>query len=195
MFSFIMLAAGTIFFDAGWPLRLFSVAQIDAPRSPPNRPGPLALVLGASFLFVQFALPLRFLAYPGDPNWTEEAFRFAWRVMLTEKTGSVEFRVVTAEGERLIRPRPELTELQSRMMATQPDMIHDYALHLARRFTPANGPRARVYADAFAALNGRPSQRLIDPSIDLAAEPRRLGPARFIVPLNDAQGLREAHLR
>jgi vitamin K-dependent gamma-carboxylase len=41
----------------------------------------------------------------------------------------------------------------------------------------------RVYAHAWAALNGRPSQRLIDPTVDLAAEPRTVLPKRFIVPL------------
>ena len=36
------------------------------------------------FLGIQFLLPLRHLLYPGNVNWTEEGFRFAWRVMLVE---------------------------------------------------------------------------------------------------------------
>jgi hypothetical protein len=193
MFSFIMLVAGTIFFEPDWPLRLLSLKPSRAPARI-ERLSPIGVGLGALFLTIQLALPLRFLAYPGNPNWTEEAFRFAWRVMLTEKSGTVEFRVVTAEGERVVRPRSELTELQARMMSTQPDMIHQYALHLAERFGRSGSTRVRVYADAWAALNGRPSQRLIDPNVDLAAESRSLLPARFIVPLADAGDRLEAAL-
>jgi vitamin K-dependent gamma-carboxylase len=195
MFSFIMLVAGTVFFRPDWPLRLLALPRPRAAAEPPARAARHELALAAAFLLVQLALPLRFLVYPGNPNWTEEAFRFAWRVMLTEKSGTVEFRVVTPEGERLVRPREELSELQVRMMSTQPDMIHQYAKHLARRYQAEGGGRVRVYADAWAALNGRLSQRLIDPTVDLAAEPRTLGPVRFIVPLSEAQGGLEARLR
>jgi vitamin K-dependent gamma-carboxylase len=43
----------------------------------------------------------------------------------------------------------------------------------------------RVYASAWAALNGRPRQRLIDPDVDLMRVPRSLAPKSWIVPLND----------
>jgi hypothetical protein len=62
-------------------------------------------------------------------------------------------------------------------------MIHAYAHHLARRFQEAGHGRVHVYAHAWASLNGRPSQRLIDPDVDLAAEARTLLPNRFVVPL------------
>ncbi len=55
------------------------------------------------YLALQVLVPLRFALYPGNPNWTEEAFRFAWRVMLIEKSGSVEYRVATRDGERLVK--------------------------------------------------------------------------------------------
>jgi hypothetical protein len=190
LFSFVMLVATTVFFEPSWPASLLArwrrpsdEARGVRVATPDPRPlGLVPLVLLALFLLVQLVTPLRFLAYPGNPNWTEDAFRFAWRVMLIEKTGSAEFRVETPRGTRTVRPREELTELQVKMMSTQPDMIHEYARHLARRFeTPEASPR--VYADAWAALNGRPSQRLIDPTVDLAAEPRTLAPARFVVPL------------
>ncbi len=69
------------------------------------------------------------------------------------------------------------------MLSTQPDMIHEYALELARRERARTGAEVQVYADAWAALNGRPSQRLLDPTVDLAAEPRSLTSKRWIVPL------------
>lgn len=182
MFSFIMLLAGTVFFAPDWPSALLSPGA--RPSTGQTRSlTPTFAVLSGIFLLAQAVLPLRFLAYPGNPNWTEEAFRFSWRVMLIEKTGSVEYRVVTPAGDKLVLPQRELSALQYKMMSTQPDMIHEYALVLAQRYTAADGQRPRVYAEAWAALNGRPAQRLIDPGIDLAAQARTLRPAPFIVPL------------
>lgn len=184
MFSFIMLTAGTLFFDPRWPERLLRRApRISEPAPNVPRLAPAGLAIAASYLLVQLVVPLRHLAYPGNPNWTEEAFRFAWRVMLIEKSGSVEYRVVSARGVEVVHPREELTALQAKMLSTQPDMIHEYALHLAERYRRATGRQVQVYADAWAALNGRPSQRLIDPEVDLARVPRTLSPQAFIVPL------------
>jgi vitamin K-dependent gamma-carboxylase len=185
VFSWVMLAAATVFFAPDWPRRWLSrrngAASASAPA--PRRLPAWGLALGAAHLGLQLALPLRHLAYPDAVNWTEQGFRFAWRVMLIEKAGMVEFDVEADDQRLTVRPRSELTPLQYKMMSTQPDMIHDYALELARRYTARGHTRVRVYARAWASLNGRPSQPLIDPRIDLAAEPRRFGTARFIVPL------------
>ncbi len=186
VFSWVMIVAGTVFFDPAWPRRFF---RDSAPEHADPRPlGRAVVAAGALYLAIQLLVPLRFLLYPGNPNWTEEAFRFSWRVMLIEKTGSVEYRVTTKNGEHLVRPRDELTPLQAKMLSTQPDMIHQFALELGRRYRASSGGPANVYADAWAALNGRRSQRLIDPSVDLASEPRSLGPQRWIVPLDTLPG-------
>jgi vitamin K-dependent gamma-carboxylase len=192
IFSFLMLTCATLFFEPSWPRRFIARIRPAAPVAAapdlaevPARPvsQPVLAALGL-YLAVSLALPLRLALYPGASSWTEEGFRFAWRVMLTEKTGHVEFEVVDAAGRRTrVNPRSELTRLQYAMMATQPDMIHEFALHLARRYEANGHGRVRVYAQAWAALNGRPSQRFIDPTVDLAAEKRSLLPKRFIVPL------------
>jgi vitamin K-dependent gamma-carboxylase len=182
VFSWVMLVAATVFFDPSWPRRWLAPAP--APAASASPPPRWCLALAAVYLFVQLALPLRHIAYPDTVNWTEQGFRFAWRVMLIEKTGLVEFEVHAGERRFVVRPRDELTPLQYKMMSTQPDMIHDYALHLAERYAARGEGQVRVYAKAWASLNGRPSQLLIDPKVDLAAEPRRLGHSRFIVPLS-----------
>ena len=56
-------------------------------------------------------------------------------------------------------------------MATEPDLIHQAALAIAadeRR----RGHEVEVRVDAWVSLNGRPAARLIDPTVDLAHEPR-----------------------
>lgn len=185
VFSWVMLVCATVFFDPSWPRRWLK-ALGPAPASSNSASGRLTrwtAAVASAYLAIQLLVPLRFLAYPGNVNWTDEAFRFAWRVMLVEKSGTVEYRVHSQRGESLIHPRTELTPLQYKMMSTDPDMIHEYARHLAVRLRAAGEADVKVYADAYASLNGRPGQRLIDPTVDLAAFPRRLKPQPFIVPL------------
>jgi len=203
VFPWVMLVGATVFFEPDWPRRWLS--RVRQQRAGPVGSAPTGIAPGRSLavrsaeratpralwvvaglhLAVQVLVPLRFFLYPGWVNWSEEGFRFAWRVMLIEKAGQVEFEVVMpSTRERFqIYPRRELTPLQYRMMATQPDMIHDYARHLKDRYREQGHPDAKVYARAWVSLNGRPSQPLIDPNVDLGSEPRSLGPSRFIVPL------------
>ena len=89
-----------------------------------------------------------------------------------------------ADGRRFdVYPRRELTPLQYRMLSTQPDMIHDYARHLAARFRDEGATHVAVYARAHASLNGRPSQLLIDPNVDLAKQSDGLSPKPWIAAL------------
>jgi vitamin K-dependent gamma-carboxylase len=182
VFSWVMLVAATVFFDPAWPRRWLRV-RAAAPGSISIRLSPRMAAVALVYVGIQFLVPLRFLAYPGDVNWTDEAFRFAWRVMLVEKSGAVEYRVRAPSGESLVNPRTELTPLQYKMMSTDPDMIHEYALHIAARRRAAGEGRVQVFADAYASLNGRPSQRLIDPAVDLAAIPRSILPQPWVVPI------------
>lgn len=79
-------------------------------------------------------------------------------------------------------PRDELTPLQVKMMSTQPDMILAFAHHVAEDFSRRGIEGVEVRADAWASLNGRRSQRLVDPEIDLAREVDDLRPKPWIVP-------------
>lgn len=181
VFSFVMLAAVTVCLPPAWPRRWLRALR-PTPPSSPRRIGRLALGLGAAWVVLQLALPLRHLAYPGPVNWTEEGFRFAWRVMLIDKTGHVDFLVQPSPDEppRVVVP-DDLTPLQARMMSTQPDLIQDYAHHLAARWRARGYPAVAVRADAWVSLNGHPSRRLVDPAVDLASAPRGLAPKPWIL--------------
>ncbi len=190
VFSWVMLAAATIFWSPSWPRAFYARVTGRPAPSPtvyalPKSRWPLGLV--ALWLIMQVLIPARCLLYPGNTNWTEEGFRFAWRVMLVEKTGQVELRVLSRRSdgsmsERRVYPSTFLTPLQLRQMPTQPDLIHQVARYARAEAEAAGSTEVEVYADAFVSWNGRPSARLIDPTVDLAAEPRTLGPARWIVP-------------
>jgi hypothetical protein len=141
-------------------------------------------VLGLHFA-LQILVPLRHWLYPGDLMWTEEGFRFAWHVMVKHKTGLVELQATDPDSGRTwqVDLASYLTPLQRETMAIEPDMILECAHWVAEDLRRAGHPRIEIRALAFASLNGRRSQALVDPTVDLAREPAGLGPKRWIVPL------------
>lgn len=140
------------------------------------------LVLGAFFAF-QVLLPLRHWAYPGDVLWTEEGFRFSWRVMLVEKTGAAFFRVTDPETNRSWEafPGDYLTPQQERQLAFQPDMILDFAHHLRDTLQEEGVRNPEIRARVYVSLNGERSRLLIDPTVDLAKAPRSLAPKGWVL--------------
>ncbi|MEM9861790.1 MAG: HTTM domain-containing protein [Myxococcota bacterium] len=200
-FPWLMIVSTTVFFAPSWPrdvakgrfatqrTKLRSLVGFRDERGRSRMSGPSlragAVLIGAHFL-IQALFPLRHLLYEGRTEWHEQGFRFSWNVMVAEKFGMVEFRVVTPDGATSrVHPSDELTPLQMRMMQTQPDMILSYAHHLARRWRRQGLGEVAVYADAFANLNGRRRQRFIDPEVNLAAEEEGFGPKRWILPLQE----------
>ena len=71
-------------------------------------------------------------------------------------------------------------------MAAQPDMILQYAHHLKEKLQQTGLNQPIIIANAWASLNGRPFQRLIDPTINLAqVEFNPIAPATWIWPLEE----------
>jgi vitamin K-dependent gamma-carboxylase len=178
MFPWVMIAVTLVFFDPSWPRRWFSrwLPSGDSPIAPLPR-----WVL--AWVVLQVLYPLRSHLYPGNVLWTEDGYRFSWRVMLIEKAGSADFTVTQASGAKSeIRVRDWLTPLQVKMMSTQPDMIRAFAWMIADDAVRKGQPRPRVTADVVVTLNGRAPARLVDPNVDLAAEPLRLGGSPWVLP-------------
>lgn len=122
------------------------------------------------YFIIQVILPLRYLAFPGNVLWTERGFRFSWNVMLMEKNAFIEFSMVDSVTKKkwLVPLSPTLSNQQQRMMASQPDMILQFAHYLAKDYFEKTGRRAEVYAECYASLNGKTSKLLIDPKVNLA---------------------------
>ena len=197
MFPWIMIGLCLIFFEPDWPSRVAMWARritgatapsqravFHPPKSQPlSRTMQAALLLLAVFLAVQVAVPLRHLAYPGDVLWTEEGYRFSWRVLLTEKTGLVHYRVSGLEtaGEWLVYPDDYLTPIQVQRMASQPGLILATAYIIRDDFSSRGYADVEVRADAFVAYNGRPATRLIDADVDLARVQQGFAPKSWIL--------------
>lgn len=169
LFPWIMIVCALVFFRPDWPRRFLPGRRHPKETSTVLvRPG--VVVLLGVYALLQIAIPLRCWLYPGDVHWTEEGFRFSWRVMVAEKTAHARFRVLNADtGERFdVAPRDYLTPVQAHYMSGQPDMIRDFAVMIRREYEIKRGGRIEVRADVRAAVNGRPSRRLVDPETDLS---------------------------
>ncbi|ABG57602.1 HTTM domain-containing protein [Cytophaga hutchinsonii] len=139
-----------------------------------------------AFFVVQLLLPLRFLCYPGSLFWTEQGYRFSWRVMLMEKAGYAQFTVRDETGKFIVVNNNEfLTVLQEKMMATQPDMMLQYAHILAEYYARHGFHNPQVYADTYVTLNGRLGKMLIDPTVDLAKEEESFASKNWILLYNE----------
>ncbi len=146
----------------------------------------LATVLVLHFA-LQLLLPLRSALYPGELFWTEQGYRFSWRVMLMEKAGYAVFRVQDPASGRAweVANWDYLTPSQEKMMATQPDMMLQFAHFLEQQYAQEGIEDVAITADAFVTLNGRRSQRFIDPTVDLTAMPRGYGSKTWILPFTE----------
>lgn len=175
LFPLIMTLGTLVFFSGEWHRRVLK--NINFPATKPNLRLKLkpklklfSLLLISAFLLIQLLLPLRYLLYPDNLFWTEEGYRFSWRVMLLEKAGQATFYIEDRESGRKseVNNAAYLTSFQEKQMAMQPDFILQYAHFLAEAYAQKydlNDPI--VKADIFVALNGKASERFIDPKVDL----------------------------
>ena len=179
MFPVVMVFSTLIFFSEAWHERVIGwmetrlETQLRYPRLSSVAPTftPYWSVGVGLYLAFQLLFPLRYLLYPGNLFWTEEGYRFSWRVMLMEKMGDATFYLEDQRTKQrmMVYNREHLTPLQEKMMVTQPDMIVQYAQYL-KAYGQAHGMHdPTVTADVFVTLNGRRSRRFVDPVVDLAA--------------------------
>lgn len=197
MFPWIMTSAALIFFPPNWPVRLLPaswqtrflpVANLTfqtAPRAPFS---PLwhrlGVALFACYAAFQVFLPVRHWLYPGTVGWTEQGFRFSWKVMLVEKNGDVEITALDPDSGRKwkVDLREHLYPYQVKQMSTQPDMILEFCRFVAETFRSRGVRNVQVHASVFVAYNGRKAAPLIDPTVDLGTVADGLGPYAFVLP-------------
>jgi len=135
----------------------------------PKRQKRIVFILLVYVLF-QLLFPLRFLAYPGNVFWTEEGFRFSWRVMLVEKSGSALFYVKDGKTgkEGVVDNTEFLNSHQEKQLSFQPDMILQFAHFLADHYEKEGVSNPEVRAEVYVTMNARPSKLFINPEVDLS---------------------------
>lgn len=178
MFPYIMIISTLIFFSENFHENILKkIATIfkweDAKyNSTTKSASPLFAIFFVLFFTLQLLIPFRYLMYKGNLYWTEQGYRFSWRVMLMEKAGTAFFYVTdTVTNKKIdINNREFLTMNQEKMMATQPDMMVQYAHYLKKHFEEQGFEHIKVNADVFVNLNGRGSKKFIESTVDLSKE-------------------------
>ncbi len=200
MFPYVMIFTATIFFSAHFHERILDklkawlrITYNDVNRTYMYDQKIRAVVMAVFIVFftIQALIPFRYAFYPDELFWTEEGYRFSWRVMLMEKAGSAQFMVRdSSSGAQVMVDNKEfLTPLQEKMMATQPDMILQYAHILRDHFAAGGFKQPEVYVDSYVALNGRLGKPLVDSKTDLAKLDDSFQHKNWILPFeHDIQG-------
>jgi hypothetical protein len=205
MFPFIMILCTLIFFPAAFHKKLIElVARLPGGLRVGNLQASAAgqsfgagktyktdrrastvfmVVLGLHFT-LQLLVPFRFALYPGHLFWTEQGYRFSWRVMLMEKAGHTTFHVRDPQTDRTwqVANWKYLTPVQEKMMATQPDMILQFAHYLEREYRRKGYTDVEIRAESFVTLNGRRSRAMVDPDIDLTRIDRGFAHKNWLLP-------------
>lgn len=196
IFPWFMIGATTMFFPPGWPRKALQLIS-DKVKSLGNEESKLYAEANstqkkfigwvlAAFVSLQILLPLRHWLIPGNVHWTEGGHRYAWHMKLRSKDGFTDFFLVNkANGEEImIDVEGYMQPWQYDDMNGMPYMIWEFAQFLKEEYGRM-GIDVAVYVDAWASLNGRPLQRIVEAEVDLASEPKPWwGWADWYVPLN-----------
>ncbi|WP_298524985.1 HTTM domain-containing protein [uncultured Christiangramia sp.] len=198
MFPYIMIVSALIFFSPKLHHRILrfiaEIIKINKSKFDtsevyqfPDITGKIVRTVVVIFFTIQLLLPWRYLAYPGELFWTEEGFRFSWRVMLMEKAGYAQFKIVDAEtGNRFyVNNSDFLTPFQEKQMSFQPDFILQYAKFLEDHFSKDGHQNIEIYVENYVALNGRKSAPYIDPDVNLLNFADSFEHKEFILPFQD----------
>ncbi|MCB0699843.1 MAG: HTTM domain-containing protein [Chitinophagaceae bacterium] len=197
VFPFVMMVSALVFFDSedadkalqklkGVFRRIPVTTAYNSFTFAPLRQRLIA-PLFVLFFALQILLPWRYVLNKGELFWTEDGYRFSWRVMLMEKMGYAQFIVKDAEtGEKVgVNNNDFLTRNQEKMMATQPDFILQYAHFLHDRYEAMGMKDPEVYATIYVAMNGRRSRLYADTSVNLAKEKDGFKSKSWITAFND----------
>lgn len=187
MFPFIMIVCATIFLPTGFHQRLIGNNEMINTKSLYSSILTKAvLVLLFIHFTIQLLLPFRYLLYPGKLFYTEQGYRFSWRVMLMEKAGVVFFKVKDKYSNQTIEVNNSdyLTYQQEKQMSTQPDMIVQFAHYLQNVYS-SKMKKPEVYAESYITINGSGSRLYIDSTVNLAAVEEGITHKKWIITSNE----------
>lgn len=189
-FPWFMLLATTIYFEPDWPRRLirslvrFSGLQRGAPKQDhtpvaqlplgvPSRRQQWGAVLLGLYVAIQLLVPFRHHFHPGRAVWSEEGNQFCWHMILSHKECLITCYVTDKMTRRteLLDIRQFLNNRQLIRIGTYPRMLQQFAHYLRERIKASEHRDVEVRFLDLISFNGRKPQPLVEPMVDLAAEP------------------------
>ena len=206
VFPLVMIVATLIFFSDQFHQNVLSflgkkntsISIKNKEYNQENKVDKLIKAVLISFFILQLLIPFRYLLYPGKLFWTEQGYRFSWRVMLIEKAGYAQFYIHEPKMDRkmLIETRNYLTPQQEKMMSTQPDMILQFAHYLSSEFKDSTiletngeiiklGNKPKITAEVKVSLFNKGSKDFINQNTNLSMENRGFMNKKWILPYED----------
>ncbi|MEL7248659.1 MAG: HTTM domain-containing protein [Bacteroidota bacterium] len=183
VFPIVMIAVVTIFFSPTWHRKIlldlsrrvdrYHLTNLQSAKSIKLILSKVKerLVLGMFTLFfaIQLLFPWRFMLYDSNLFWSEEGYRFSWRVMLMEKSGTATFYVKDGQTGRegAVINSQFLNDHQEKQMAMQPDLILQFAHFLGDHYEQEGVRDPEVRAEVYVSLNGQASRLYIDNDLNL----------------------------
>lgn len=174
IFPYLSLAFCVFFFEPETIRKWFfknKISHASRPCPPPSYKGPLLLGFSIYFL-IQLLLPLRHHFFEDDVLWTEEGHRMSWRMMLRDRRGTGEFKVLRPDGSDVpIDLDNYVTKTQKRKILSYPDFAWQFAQYLKRDLSEEDKTVSVYLLSSEVSINGRPPTPFIDPRVDLAHVP------------------------
>lgn len=202
-FPWLMMAANVLFLEPDTPRRwlawmsgnvhtrqLSAASTLSTVVISPARLGVSRLI--GLYVAIQLLTPLRCYLYEGNPEWTEEAKNYSWRMMLSHKDtflGVIVADLATGQiWEVDVREHLSRRQMRGKGVWGHPRHMASYARFLRQQAIAKGFQDPYVKVDAVASLNGRPYQYLVDPDIDLStAEMNWWNTPGWVVPLQPHQ--------
>ncbi len=192
VFPYVMIFAATIFFHPDQHEKLLNRFSVSHRNEESTNPKAVRYFF-TFFIVLQLLIPWRYLLYPGNLFWTEEGFRFSWRVMLVEKEGEAMFymKLPNKPGYKPIELSNYLIPQQIKQMSYQPDMLIQFSHYLKDdlegKMINDYGEKIKlddvqICADVYVSMNGRRSRKLIDKKTVLSDQPYNLYHRTFVLP-------------
>jgi hypothetical protein len=198
MFPFIMILSCLVFFDYKFHEKIIQLISKYLKKLQKNiftvkkneskiKTSLFSVYIIGFFLSIQFLLPLRHNLYDGELFWTERGYRFSWRVMLVEKKGFTEFKLVDNHNSNsfYIKNEDHLTDFQEKQMSFQPDFIKEFADYLGDFYIAKGYSNIEIHVNSYVTLNGRRSKRLIKRNTDILNIDKKTFYENCIIPFGD----------
>lgn len=171
IFPFLSLAFCLFFFEPETIHKLFLKRKLfyqsDAIKIP--KIATLLKPVLVIYFCIQVMLPIRHWFIKGDVLRTEEGHRLSWRMMLRTKSGTINFKVVDKKTGKatIINHHDMVSNKQSQMLATKPDVIWQFVQRLKKEYT-SKGDDVEIYAiRSKISTNNKAYKPFINPEIDL----------------------------
>ena len=144
-------------------------------------------IVGTGFLLASTGgtnINLRVISFPSFELFEIQSEDYKKEIIGDKVNFAVEAGVING-WEKYVRNENFLTPFQIKQMSFQPDFILEYAHYLGEHFEEKGMKNIQVFTDSFVALNGRSSQRFINPNVDLLTKKESFLNKDWVLPLND----------